>query len=611
MTQTSLLDLFLPPKGYFGDFGMLCGFTASRQVLDRLRRNFSGETARPVLAAFIHPTVAAVSDLPGVAWIWISPDEAARGYRLLHAKVAILGFRQEGGDGYVIRLVTTTGNWTEDPLGSSIDLFWSVDVPTTQASDAQVRADLHAVWSLFGWLRDRADTSLIDKTYDENLPDALLASQIAAIPITDRTPRFIDSRTEALMPQIVRRMSSGRKHNRLFIGSGYFEGTHAGQTTVPDQVCRALLSTGALTKQAACDIVLNPDSCQGLTEKAAGLKADGWTLRLPVSTHHAAGDAKLHAKFVLLATDDGKAKCQGHLYLGSGNMTSPGLLRPAGSAGNLEAGIVLDLPKGLEWRTNNANAINRYLPIGGTECPDISKLAVGQAFERPEEPEVLPEVAYLIWDNDHLRAPDDRTIAIRKHEGTIVQTPCSWPGPAPMTVTTYPDGWRLPVVADGVLVTPRRKDMTVDDLLANLGRFPAPEVSDTDDETENGDPGDGHTQVSTANDAPSPVPVTIYPLRRMMRLLVRLSEVQARVDPRDWPRWCRELQSDLKAITEQEETMLNYFRTARVNPLPALADERMRPAEADADRLAATLAAVSRAWGLADLPSLWDEEDAA
>ena len=180
-----------------------------------------------------------------------------------------------------------------------------------------------------------------------------------------------------------------------------------------------------------------------------------------------------------------------------------------------------------------------------------------------------------------------------------------------MTVTTSPDGWRLPVVADGVLVKPRRRDMTVDDLLANLGRFPAHEASDTDDETESGDPGDRNTLTTAADSAPAPVPVTIYPLRRMMRLLVRLSEVQACVDPRDWPRWCRELQSDLMAITEQEETMLDYFRRARVNPLPALADERMRPAEADANRLAATLAEVSKAWGLADLPSLWDEEDAA
>ena len=85
----SLLTLFAPPDGYVGDFGMFCGFTASRDVLERIARAFSGVASRPRLAAFIHPTGAAVTDLPGIAWMHFKQPAP---FRLLHAKVALLGF---------------------------------------------------------------------------------------------------------------------------------------------------------------------------------------------------------------------------------------------------------------------------------------------------------------------------------------------------------------------------------------------------------------------------------------------------------------------------------------------------------------------------------------
>jgi hypothetical protein len=102
----SLLTLFAPPEGYIGDFGMLCGFTASRDVLDRIARTFSGDGSRPRLAAFIHPTAAAVTDVPGVAWMHFRPRPP---FRILHAKVALLGFRAP--DGYCLLRGFSTGNW--------------------------------------------------------------------------------------------------------------------------------------------------------------------------------------------------------------------------------------------------------------------------------------------------------------------------------------------------------------------------------------------------------------------------------------------------------------------------------------------------------------------
>ena len=155
MQNTTLYSLFMPPEDCYGDFGLMCGFTATRQVLGQIRRTFTGEMARPVLAAFIHPTVNAISDVPGLAWMWM--HLVGRGYNLLHAKVALLGFRKRGGDGYVIRLAVSTGNWTQDPLTRSIDLFWSIDLDSA-VPDAQDIADIRAAHEMLEARRTTGST---------------------------------------------------------------------------------------------------------------------------------------------------------------------------------------------------------------------------------------------------------------------------------------------------------------------------------------------------------------------------------------------------------------------------------------------------------------------
>lgn len=150
---------------------------------DRSDEHFR-EVARPVLAAFIHPTINAVSDIPRLAWMWMKLQD--RGYNLLHAKVALLGFRRRGGEGYVIRLAVSTGNWTQDPLTDSIDLSWLIDVDT--ASNKQDVADIRAAQAMFNWLKERADCSLIERDYDGHRPDVRLETAIDALPTSDTHP---------------------------------------------------------------------------------------------------------------------------------------------------------------------------------------------------------------------------------------------------------------------------------------------------------------------------------------------------------------------------------------------------------------------------------------
>ena len=591
--HTTLYTLFMPPEGCFGDFGLVCGFTATPQVLGQIRRSFIGEMARPVLAAFIHPTVNAVSDIPGLAWMWMRKQ----GYSLLHAKVALLGFRGQGGDGYVIRLAVSTGNWTQDPLTDSIDLFWSVDVDCT-AADPQDVADLRAAWAMFDWLRARADCSLIERDYDGERPDARLRAAIAELPATRRTPRFIDSRAQALNVQVVERLGSASKADRLILGSGYFEaeGEDGG---VPERLRMALLQGKLLRQDARLDLFLNPQSCQGLAPRAQVLENAGWTMRRAMSDLHGP-DARLHAKFALLARGDRQAS--GRIYLGSGNLSRPGFETAANAGGNLEAGVIVDLPEGLDWR--GRKGIRRLLPIQFDDTVAPSALQAGEDFTRPEEPDAPPPVSWLIWHRGMLSAPGDLAVAVLGPDGAPLATPCPWPAPAPSVITLAQGGWRLPVIAEGVLVIPPPPEMTVEDVLAGLGSFPEPPDRDRPE-----DGPEGGEAMAEAADAPGAPPAT-YAIRRMMGLLVRLGETQAGIDPRDWQRWCRELRQNLCAIAAQEQAMLGFFRSAGANPLPVLADPRLCPDGADLALLDAALAAVAAAWNLDDCPSLWIDEAA-
>lgn len=601
MQNTTLYTLFMPPENCYGDFGLICGFTATPQVLGQIRRTFAGEMARPVLAAFIHPTVNAVSDVPGLAWMWMRLKD--RGYNLLHAKVALLGFRRRKDDGkddgYVLRLAVSTGNWTQDPLTNSIDLFWSLDVNTATPNDQDI-ADIRAAHEMFGWLRERADCALIERYYDGTRPDARLEAAINALRVSQARPRFIDSRNEALFPQVVERFGQGKKGNRLILGSGYFEAAGNGTAGLPERLRQKLDRKNLLETDAVLDLFLNPSSCQGLADCAGKLTDAGWRLRSPVSERHGK-DAKLHAKFVLLASGEDVAK--GSLYLGSGNLSRNGFETAACHGGNLEAGIVIGLPEDLTWQ--GKGGITSRLPIHFKEIVAPTALQRGEDFARPEEPSALPPVSWLVWQDGKLSAPEDAAIPVIGRDGAHCTTPCDWPAPAPVIVWLADGVWRLPVIAEGVLVVLRPPDMTVEDVLAGLGSFPeAPERDQPEDGPDGGEP------LVTGTDAPE-ARSQVYPIRRMMSLLVRLAEAQAKVDRHDWGRWCRELRQNLCAISVQEEAMIDFFRCAHANPLLVLAEPRTCPEGADdADRglLNEVLDAVAKEWKLDGCTSLWNTE---
>jgi hypothetical protein len=633
--NSSLLDIFIPPDEYFGDFGFICGFTATRTALTQIKSKFSGDTCRPVLAAFIHPTVESISDIPGLAWIWMSTDKKKRGFSLLHAKVALLGFRQINEEKYIIRLAVCTGNWTEDPLTTSIDLFWSIDLDITNLeSHPQECLDVLAAWDFFNWLREsiRSDDTLLRRTYDGIIPGKNLEKKIGKIKkITKNNhaeklqARFIDTRKDSLIEQVIYRMKSYKprtKVDRLIIGSGFFESGNnlTSETNIPETIRKKLKNK--LNDNASLEIVLNQDACQGIKDIFKDLQQPsrqlpvrlGWKFKRPQSAHHKQ-NAKLHAKFILLASGTAqKHECSGQIYLGSGNMTIPGFMQKAsGTRGNLEAGVVFNLPNGLTWtkptkeKNVKPNSIYNFLPLSDEAITDNTVIESGPPFEKPTEPNCTPPISYLEWENGQLKCPEDfqLKISIYDIDNKPAELPCAWPNHPPIFVHLVSGDWKIPVISNDSLVRPIPKNMTVEDILATLGSFPiATEVDPEDDfDTENG----AHINECV----PKECSKKVYAIRRMMELLVPLAQVQSEVVSNDWSRWCRELEENLIAIKEYEKPMINFFRDAGANPIGVLMKEEMRQEKTDVEILHKALRRISEAWGMNEKehPCMWTSED--
>lgn len=447
----SLLTLFAPPEGFICDFGMLCGFTASRGVLDRIARAFSGDGSRPRLAAFIHPTADAVTDLPGVSWMHFRSQP----FRLLHAKVALLGFRAE--EDYALRLVISTGNWTAEPLTTSIDMFW-FDEFVIGGRDLQLAADIRAANGLFDWLRKQCDDGLLRQTFDGTRPDDSFQGAIAALPESPRRPRFIDTRAATMRSQVVERLTRSSKQH-LVIGSGFYEMNDAeeGESLI-ESLHTELVRSRRLAKDATLDLVLNPDNCQGVHGQAGRLMETMWTLRPPGSCYPEHTKAKLHAKYLFLAKSRGSGDIgPAQMYIGSANFSRMGFESYADDRGNLEAGIIIVPDPKLSWRRNARNSIRAMLPGNFEDSVDDADLLAGDPFEAPSEPSPPPAVTFVEWGDDRLSAPDDydEVVEIIRVDEAPVVLPCAWPAPPPAFVALHPTGWKVPVRADGALVVPK------------------------------------------------------------------------------------------------------------------------------------------------------------
>lgn len=620
----SLAQHFDAPADYTGHFGWLCGYSADALFLDdaterftRLTRSQRAHQGRIALVALLDPGNPPVSlqDAPGVAHFPII-DHAKKPFRLLHAKVALLGFRhQENHSQWQLRLLVSTGNWTRQTLEESLDLMWRIDISSESLSnlDADIKrdcADVKAAWDLLAWIQKLFDTRLLHASVHGRLSETMNALQQVSSWIdacstkAQGQPRVFDNRSKSLLSQLPEKIKADGevKRNYLAIGSGFYEtsGDPQKPPEVPLEMLKTLRDEGLLTREPEVDLYVNPNACQAIAKAVKPLRDDcGITVRpaaIPAIVFGEGARRSLHAKFLFSANyrDNSNACTSAWVYLGSGNLTSPGFVnKMSADDGNLEAGVVFT-PNSLCWQKNEATpehqVVTSLLPIQWDDkIDDVSKLNAGCGMEQRDAIYIAPPVAWLTWheadDVRELRAGepsgtefevlDSAGIACLKthtgiqwHEVQPRQVRIQWQANGQQIET------QIPVVDQyGRIAATQLPTIDIDEAWWQLADFPLPPDED------GGDDGDDENE-GKAQSKRRPVPTTSYPVRQMMELVENIAAKQTEIDEMDWVVWCNRLEQTLGQAADSAS--VKYFREKLgLNPLSALHHQSFRPSFAE------------------------------
>ena len=655
----SLIQYFDVPDDYRSGFGWMCGYSADALFLNQAIERFTRETraqraSRGALSVALmldpgHPAIGPV-EVPGLIHLPIA-QAGARPFRLLHAKVALFGFRHASGDGrWRARLVVSTGNWTRQTVEESLDLVWSIDVASEDlefddADVAQRRADFGAAWSLFAFLQAHFDLRILDAA--NRLPGVetqdsthKLADWMAACASKDGPPaRFIDNRASsflAQLPHAIHAVADSAPRNYLAMGSGFFEGglPNGQLPTVLGKIVSTLRDHRALTGTANIDVFVNPAACQAVASALPAMNMKGWDIRAAASMSPLFGrhvSRSLHAKFLFSGSEkSGSNSClRPWVYLGSGNLTGPGFdEKMSRYSGNLEAGVVF-APTGLSWYASAGVApetvITNLLPIHWEQkIGEIGKLSAGEGMPPPGPPFIAPPVAWLVWtstpEGGRLQPPAGTTAT-----GFAILDPADQPchmdvtgfawrtaKPRQILIRWTSEGWEhrclIPVMDEfGRLAASALTALDFDSAWWSLENFPAAaDGDDGSDDTGDVDPEDPKKTALAAVLSAGAGGVGAYPVRQMMELVERIASRQTIVLQADWPAWCARLEQTLARL--EESPVLTYFCTLGLNPLSPLRVPAFRPAYAESSESVygaiyeSMLARVDVRWKTADLP---------
>jgi len=659
LSWPSLAQHFDAPKDYRGHFGWLCGYSADAPFLsdaaERFTRMTSAQRAhlgRIFLGVFLDPgnPPITVRDAPGVAHLPIR-DSVTKPFRLLHAKIALLGFRHaDKSDCWHLRLIVSTGNWTRQTLEESLDLVWRIDVDTemlaSSANDVlQACADIKAAQGLLQWLGGYFDTRLLSVAPQGKFDATgharqLVDSWIALCSERARgRARLFDTRSDSLLGQLsdqIKACSNDVTRNYLAMGSGFYETTneHARLPVIPGAIIDTLKRASLLTKSPELDLFVNPQACQAIANSVAALTKQGVSIRQAAQPSCVFGTGKprtLHAKFLFSANyRENSSTCNSAwIYLGSGNLTGPGFGKKMGAgAGNLEAGVVF-APMNLHWRGGKGieawQVVTNLLPIQWVEEFDSSsnQLMPGTDKEPHDSCYTASPVAWLNWwecaEGNELRVPEPVSgdFAVLDSAGASclrTETGFQWLNPLPRQVRCrwgahgqHHEG-ELPVVDEfGRIAATKLLAIGLDEAYWQLADFPLP--PDGDENDPNGDGGEENGDENHKREAArgSGQPAS-YPIRQMMELIENIATKQTEIVEMDWPLWCLRLEQTLGQA--KECPAVKAFHKLGLNPLSPLWHVAFRPAFAETSDSQAgqlyeiTLASIEKAWAVDHLKAI-------
>jgi hypothetical protein len=609
------------------------------RATERFSLQSSGQravTGRVFLGLLLDPSTPQIppADTPGA--LHLAPRKTPLPYRLIHAKVALLGFADEESGTWCVRLIVSTGNWTRQTLDRSLDLSWSIDLHRDHPPGpprSQAVADICAGRAFLSRLREQYDDSALTQTVGaqalatRNHIDALDA-WIDDLPVPSGVqPRFLHNETEPLLatvPRAARHFGGPTKRNYIVLGSGFYGSAPAdGLPSVPARLVAALRASKAplLTSQPEVDLVVNPIACQGVAAAAPAIRAArGWRAIAAVDPHGDTGGLRsLHAKFVLCANwRDGGSATSPWLYLGSGNLTEAGFTLAASQGGNLEAGVVF-VPEVVRWRD-----IGKLLPFDWNSA-DLASLPQGLAAGPPAPERALafaaPPFAFLTHDGEEgLLRPNKPCLTASLVWPGGVRAPAipdgayAFVGPPlrQVEVAWVKDDMELrafvPVVdREGRVAGVVRGPLTFEGLPEELGSFPDQPQVDGGSDDSSGD----ESIVGQGNTANGEAHASIAPLRDLMHAIELVAQHQTRIPEGQWDAWIARLEQAL--VRMKDQPMVFATRELGVNPLAVLRLPAFRPAHCERDDgLAATsyeaaLDRIERAWAVNGLLPLGGE----
>ncbi|CAJ0893556.1 phospholipase D-like domain-containing protein [Ralstonia flatus] len=619
LSVPSLARHFDAPEHFVGHFGWLCGYSADALFLNDAAERFTGLTSaqrahqgQVSLAVALDPGNPQISllDAPGVAHLPIK-DFSKKPFRLLHAKVALLGFRhQHDRERWCLRLIVSTGNWTRQTLEESLDLAWRIDVTSdalNELDDQTQRccADLKAAYGLITWIHNLFDGRLLEAASSTGRREQVDAWIALCSKKASGQPRVFDSRKASLLAQLPAKIaacSSVVARNYLAMGSGFYEAaaTLGAVPKVPQKVVDTLSEEALLTRSPELDLYVNDAACQGVATSVKALNRQGFKIRKAVQPTAVFGaDAKrtLHAKFLFSANyRDNSSVCNSAwVYLGSGNLTNPGFAsKMNASTGNLEAGVVF-APHPLYWASGQGiqswQVVTNLLPIQwDSEFGDDDQglLSSGGDFELRDEPYLASPIAWLRWherkEGNELKADGDlrdfSDVAVLDAAGNECpkcQTGFKWSAAQPRQVRLR---WKsaeeeheanIPVIDQyGRVAATELPKLDVVDAWWQLANFPMPPDDDEDLGEERGNsplglPGSAGRAAHSIN----------YPIRQMMELVESIAAKQTEINEEDWVLWCNRLEQALNQASESP--VIKAFHELRINPLSPLRAVPFRP----------------------------------
>lgn len=620
----SLAQHFDAPEGYTGHFGWLCGYSADALFLDDAAERFTRLThpqrahqGRIALAVLLDPGNPPISlqDAPGVAHLPIK-DHANKPFLLLHAKVALLGFRhQENHSQWQLRLMVSTGNWTRQTLEESLDLVWRIDIDSEylnklDTNGQQNCADVKAAWNLLEWMQRMYDTRLLNASANGHPSETMNAQKKvsgwidACSKKAQGRSRVFDNRHQSLLSQLPEKIETNGevKRNYLAMGSGFYETSsgHGNTPEVPMKIVNTLRDAGLLTTKPELDLYVNPLACQAIATSVMPLLSCGVTVRpaaIPKIVFGEGVQRSLHAKFLFSANyrDNSNACTSAWVYLGSGNLTHPGFANKVGaSAGNLEAGVVF-FPDSLCWRKNKTTeahlVVTNLLPIQwDAEIGDATPLSAGSDMEQRDAIYVAPPVAWLTWHEtdgmrelrtDELSVTDFQVFDLAGIACLKTQTGIQWREAQPRQIRIR---WHandqqqeslIPVVDQyGRIAATELRAIDIEEAWWQLAAFPLPPAEEGEDD-EDGDGGtDKNEGMVTAKGRSTPM--ASYPIRQMMELIEGIAAKQTGIEEMDWVLWCNRLEQTLGQTGDSAP--VNYFRDElKLNPLSPLRHRSFRP----------------------------------